>query len=771
MPSGIKGFNAYLDEVGDGTGWTKLNGELLPDPTYNFTGLQSGTDYSNRIAFSAVDNAGLESPRSAPQNPLLNPLKTLAVGVPVEDPPLPAADRNAIDAIVAADMALTKTPGISISITGPRGSYAKSYGLAVKGGRALTLDDHARIGSTTKLFTALAVLREIDKGTLSLDDTLEQYVPGVAKGDKITVRHLLSMRSGVVFDQSNSQMKMALVLTPSATWGTASSLAFIKSGASTFEPGTQFAYTNSNYILLDFVLRAVTGRSARDIIMADIIPALGLSETYFPLDSDPSIKAPFSRGYWTNPLAASIPIIGPLLFGNPDITSVTPGFECASGAVTSTVGDLTKFAKALRDGLLLTPEMSAARYDLANYAAPGSAIPVEWGPAAPAVVGYGLGMFSFGTWFGHDGSVPGFEAQCMFETNTGATFSAVANFQTPGLNVASSISTKIASYLYPGSMTAPDYANPPTVPTAARLVIQGGTPDRTGTDGIVTPAPARLRLMGGIPGLVEIIPQPALLTVVGGIPDRTTTTGMVVPPSAALQVVGGTPDGVVRRAFEPVTWENTNQVAGTAIPAGATQLELILLGKGGIGALGDSIGKDRTTPGGPGGGGAARITVTIDVADLGPTCSMTLGTGPGVPTTFISGDVSLSAGSGSNGSSGSAFAGAPGGVATVIGVDDALTGNGGAGGYPNSKGGKPSTNGGGGGGNGGSAQTHPGVSGAGGKGGISTDTFGIAHDGAPGTRGNGGNTTGDGGDGGGGGGFYEVTGRAGSPAYMVARWT
>ena len=71
----------------------------------------------------------------------------------------------------------------------------KSYGVAGK--KKLTPDAYYRMGSITKSFTALAVLREVEKGNLSLDDKLSKFVSGVPNGNLITIKHLLMMRSGV----------------------------------------------------------------------------------------------------------------------------------------------------------------------------------------------------------------------------------------------------------------------------------------------------------------------------------------------------------------------------------------------------------------------------------------------------------------------------------------------------------------------------------------------------------------------------------------------
>src|SRR6266568_3687665 len=78
-------------------------------------------------------------------------------------------------------------------------------------GAPFRIGDHYRIGSVTKSFTATAVLQQIDNGRLGFDDTLEQFVPRIPNGDRITIRHLLSMASRSEEHTSELQSQFHLV--------------------------------------------------------------------------------------------------------------------------------------------------------------------------------------------------------------------------------------------------------------------------------------------------------------------------------------------------------------------------------------------------------------------------------------------------------------------------------------------------------------------------------------------------------------------------------
>lgn len=437
MSPKIVGYNFYLNGV-------KVN-QTLEDAAFTFKGLSSDTQYN--LTATALDSAGRESAPS----PVL-PASTLRNGQSGE--PMSAVDSMIIDDIVRGNMAANGQHGVCIGITSPKGFYTKSYGTS-DGTNALTTDMHFRVGSITKTFTCFAVLMQVDRGKLSLDDTLDQYVSGIANGNQITIRDMLMMRSGIVNDQSNNQLKMQLLFNPTGAWSTDNTLAYIRSAGSSFEPGSQYEYTNSNYILMGYVLNAITGRTPRDIILNDIVTPLGLKETTWPTDA--AIPPPFSHGYWNNPLR-SIPIIG--MFFSDDITNLNPELFGASGALTSTVGDMIKWGVELRDGSLLSDESHELLLKTFPYQYTSS------DPKSvnyPPTYGYGLGFLQVGSWFGHDGSVPGFDSCLMFEPHTGSVITVWENAQTVGLVAISEIWADIANYLFPGSTLYPGYGTPQSI--------------------------------------------------------------------------------------------------------------------------------------------------------------------------------------------------------------------------------------------------------------------------------------------------------------------
>ena len=348
-------------------------------------------------------------------------------------------DANVVADIVVSAMEAGHEPGVAISLTGPKGDYAQAFGVAKDGwftDKPLTLDHRMRIGSITKSFTATALLQQIDKGKLLLSDTLDKFIPGVPNGNTITVEHLMTMRSGV-YDYATHPLIQAMVVAyPSFPFLHTSTLVnLIKSHPSSFAPGTQYAYTNSNYILLGEILRKVTGRDPQTVITSDVIAPLGLSNTTWPSSAKPA--DPYAHGYSDRMFIGK----GHLK----DQTKVNPELFGTAGLLTSTVGDLQKWAEYLKtEALLFAPThqlRTTSWYTPQPYPGEG-----------PDHYEYGLGLVKFGSWIGHDGSVPGYSAVAFYDTESGATFAGMENLQTSGLAVFSRIFERIAEYLYPGSM-------------------------------------------------------------------------------------------------------------------------------------------------------------------------------------------------------------------------------------------------------------------------------------------------------------------------------
>ncbi len=117
-----------------------------------------------------------------------------------------------LDSAIDQTMTAASIPGAIIGVWGPGGQYVRAVGVADKAtGAPMKTDFYSRIGSVTKTFTVTGVLQLADQGKLGLDDPIGNYIDGVPRGDKITLRQLAQMRSGLENYANSTAFQQALV--------------------------------------------------------------------------------------------------------------------------------------------------------------------------------------------------------------------------------------------------------------------------------------------------------------------------------------------------------------------------------------------------------------------------------------------------------------------------------------------------------------------------------------------------------------------------------
>ncbi|WP_432886517.1 serine hydrolase domain-containing protein [Kribbella sp. CA-245084] len=227
-----------------------------------------------------------------------------------------------------------------------------SSGVAELGtSRKVPVDGRFRAGSITKTLVATVVLQLVAEGKIRLDDSVERWLPGVVpNGENITVRQLLNHTSGL-YDYKNT-----LPMPPSEdfyalryrTWTATEQIERALANPPVFDkPGSQYDYSNTNYLLVGEIIKKVTGRTYSDEIERRIIRPLGLHGTTMPRTST-RIPGPHPHGY--------VPKDG----GQLDWTEMNPTLFGAGGDIISTTHDLNRFFAALLGGHLLPSRLLAA---------------------------------------------------------------------------------------------------------------------------------------------------------------------------------------------------------------------------------------------------------------------------------------------------------------------------------------------------------------------------------------------------------------------------
>ncbi len=255
-----------------------------------------------------------------------------------------------------------------------------------------------RIGSVTKTFTAALIFLLIEDGVLTLDDPLEQWVPGYYDGLGVTLRHLLSNTSGIVsynyvgsFDDTRPWEPQEL-----AQW------AVDHEPALRFEPGSEWEYSNTNFVLLGLVIEAATGDSYEGQFEERLTGPMGLTRTYLAGSGDmnPALVDCYERD-------------GSNTTGHAD-----PSFGWAAGAAVSTPEELARWISALYGGELL----SAGSLELMT---------TQQVLSDGTTQDYGLGAFverdGDDALFGHEGGIGGYITYAFYWQADGIALVAATN--------------------------------------------------------------------------------------------------------------------------------------------------------------------------------------------------------------------------------------------------------------------------------------------------------------------------------------------------------
>lgn len=221
--------------------------------------------------------------------------------------------------------------------------YKKAFGYRYKdASEQIKADSHTkyRIWSITKTFTATLIFQLIEEGKLSLDTRLETFYPKIPNAQTITLKQMLGHRSGIrdftedpapPWDtEDKSQLTSSVIADRIATY------------KPSFQPGEDFRYSNSNYILLGYILESLEGMPYEDILEKRIAHKIGLSQTsynqVFPnRDQNEAFTFRFDKEWIEIPEGKE--------------PGLVPG---AAGGIISTPADLAVFIEALFSGKLIS---------------------------------------------------------------------------------------------------------------------------------------------------------------------------------------------------------------------------------------------------------------------------------------------------------------------------------------------------------------------------------------------------------------------------------
>ncbi len=210
--------------------------------------------------------------------------------------------------------------------------YQKAVGFSYRFPAAQTksiTQTRYRIGSVTKMITAVMIFQLIEEKKINLDQKLSAYFPDIPNADKITITQMLSHRSGL-HDYTKDTGFNNWMNKPKSK---AEMLQLIREKGSDFEPDSKADYSNSNYLLLGYILEKVTGKPYEANLKDRIVLRIALKNTYVAKAINPvnneSTSYKYANGNWNS------------------VTETDPTIHAGAGAIVSTSGDLVIFIDAL----------------------------------------------------------------------------------------------------------------------------------------------------------------------------------------------------------------------------------------------------------------------------------------------------------------------------------------------------------------------------------------------------------------------------------------
>jgi CubicO group peptidase (beta-lactamase class C family) len=293
--------------------------------------------------------------------------------------------------------------------------YAKTIGYSdIENTRGADINTTYRVGSISKMFTAVLVLKAVEEKKIVLNQPLDKYFPEIKNSGKITIGHLLGHKTGI-HDFTNDKSYADF---NSGARSEKQVIGMIAKGKSEFEPGSAVEYSNSNYIVLSYILEKIYRKPYASILNAKIVAPLGLKHTYFGSKINNQKNESYSYHFmdkWTK--------------GPETDLSIPMG----AGSIVSNPTDLATFIEQLFKGKIVSQKTLSAMKTVNEYHGIG--------------IGMGLLMFTHAhsKSYGHNGAIDDFRSLLNFFPGENLSIAITSN----GINysIDSVLSCALSSYL------------------------------------------------------------------------------------------------------------------------------------------------------------------------------------------------------------------------------------------------------------------------------------------------------------------------------------
>jgi len=274
-----------------------------------------------------------------------------------QESPVSTADpatADAVMAIVRDTMAEAHLKAVIVRVTvDGKEVVTRAVGDSVTNVPAAT-NMHFRNGAVAISYVSTLLLILVDENTVRLDDTLSKWLPDVPNADKVTLGQLAQMTSGYVdYVIGNTEFEKALYEDPFRQWEPDQLLGFATNKPLLYEPGTNWNYAHTNYVLLGKALEKATGKDMPTLLKDKVLRPLGLNNTANSFT--PQIPAPVLHAF-TGERKAALQVPGGTPFYE-ESTYWNPSWTITHGAIqTTNIYDMEASAVGLGSGKLLSKD-------------------------------------------------------------------------------------------------------------------------------------------------------------------------------------------------------------------------------------------------------------------------------------------------------------------------------------------------------------------------------------------------------------------------------
>lgn len=260
--------------------------------------------------------------------------------------------KDSIDAIVARYIG-KGIPGIQVAVKNADGIYTRSGGYSsVEDRIPLQSCTPGWYFSLTKAYTASLVMKFMEKGRLDIDSMVTAYLPGditskISGIDQVTVRMLLNHSSGLINFTELPEYMVRQFNNPLKQPSLQEMLKMVEGKELLSEPGTKYFYSNTNYLLLYFLLENISGKSYGQLLQEEIIQPLQLQETFYGVSPEQAASFKFPNYYFDRHANDNLENV---TLWNHHIAAASYGW----GGIAGTPLDAIRFYEALMTGRVVS---------------------------------------------------------------------------------------------------------------------------------------------------------------------------------------------------------------------------------------------------------------------------------------------------------------------------------------------------------------------------------------------------------------------------------